>query len=131
MQALQKVIRNGLPEIKNDLPHDITPYFNNRDELSAQDGIVFKGDRCVVHKSLRPEVLSRIHRSHIGVEGCLGRARESVYWPGMNIAVKNFVSQCETCQTYEIFQQKETLNPHEIPDRPWSKAAVDLFETNN
>ena len=131
MQALQKVIREGWPETKIDLPNDVTPYFNVRDELSAQDGIIFKGDRCVVPKSLRPEVLSRIHRSHIGVEGCLRRARESVFWPGMNTAVKNFVRQCETCRTFEISQQKETLHPHEVPDRPWSKVGVDLFETNN
>lgn len=131
MQALEKVIREGWPETKIDLPCDVTPYFNVRDELSAQDGIIFKGDRCVVPKSLRPEVLSRIHRSHIGVEGCLRRARESVFWPGMNTAVKNFVRQCETCRTFEISQQKETLHPHEVPDRPWSKVGVDLFETNN
>ena len=97
IQALQKVIQSGWPETKNNLPHDVTLYFNVCDELSAQDGIVFKGDRCVVPKSLRPEVLSRIHRSHIGIEGCLRLARESVYWPGMSAAVKNAVSQCETC----------------------------------
>ena len=89
IQVLQKVIQSGWPETKDNLPHDVTTYFNVRDELSAHaDGIVFKGDRCVVPKSLRPEVLSRIHRSHIGVEGCLRCARESVYWPGMSAAVK-------------------------------------------
>jgi len=89
LQALQKVIQSGSPETKNNLPQDIMLYFNVRDELSAQDGIVFKEDRCVVPKYLRPEVLSRIHRSHICVEGCLRHARESVYWPGMSAAVKN------------------------------------------
>ena len=68
MEAPQKVIRSGWPKIKNDLPHDVMPYFNVRDQLSARDGIVFKRDRCVVPKSLKPEVLSRIHTSHIGVE---------------------------------------------------------------
>lgn len=131
MQALQKVIQSRRPETKNNLPHDVTPYFNDRDELSAQDGIVFKGDRCGVPKSLRPEVPSRIHRSHIGVEGRLRCPRESVYWPGMSAAVKNTASQCDTCRTYEICQQKETLHPHEIPDRQWSKVAVDLFDLNN
>ena len=91
MQALQKVIRSGWPETKNNLPHDITPYFNVRDELSAQEGIVFKGDRCVIPKSLRPEVLSRIHRSHIGVEGCLRRLRESVYWSGIHTYIHTYI----------------------------------------
>ena len=45
--------------------------------------------------------------------------------------MKNSVSQCESCRSYEISQRKETLHPHEIPDRPWAKVAVDLFELNN
>ena len=134
IQALQKLIQSGWPETKDNLPHDVTPYFNVRDELSAQDGIVFKGDRCLVPKSLRPEDLSRIHRSHIGVEGCSRRARESVCWPGMSAVMRsceNSASQCETRRPYEISQQKETLHSHEVPDRPWSKVAVDLLELNN
>ena len=55
IQALRKLIQSGWPETKDNVPHDVTPYFNVRDELSAQDGIVFKGDRCLVPKSLRPE----------------------------------------------------------------------------
>ena len=131
IQALQAVIQDGWPETKTNLSHNITSYFHVQDELSVQNGMVFKGDRCVVPKSLRPEILSKIHRSHIGVEGCLRRARESVYWPGMSAAVKNYVSQCEICRAHETSQQKEKLRPHEIPDRPWSKVAVDLFELNN
>ena len=49
----------------------------------------------------------------------------------MSAAVKNYVSQCEICPAHETSQQKEKLCPHEIPDRPWSKVAVDLFELNN
>ena len=134
IQALQKLIQSGWPETKDNLPHHVTPYFNARDELSTQDRIVFKGDRCSVPKSLRPKDLSRIHRSHIGVEGCSRRAREIRFWPGMSAVMhscENSASQCETRRTYEISQQKETLHPHEVPDRPLSKVAVDLFELNN
>ena len=51
-QTLQKVIRSSWPEKKSDLLHNVTPYLNMRDKLSVQDGIVFKGDRCVVHRQL-------------------------------------------------------------------------------
>ena len=131
MQALEMVIFNGWPKKKKDLSRDVTPYYQVRDQLSVQNGIVFYGSRCVIPRALRASVLSRIHRSHIGVEGCLRRARESVYWPGMNTAVKEYISRCETCRTCEIAQQKETLCSHEIPARPWSKVATDLFELNN
>ena len=58
-------------------------------------------------------------------------ARESVYWPGMTAALKNYVNQCDVCRTFEMSQQKEKLHPHEVPEKPWSKVAVDLFEFSN
>ena len=87
IQALQKVIKKRWPETKADVPVQVTPYFDVRDQLSVEDGIVFKGDRCLIPISLRPEVLAILHRLHIGIEGCLRRARESVYWPGMTAAL--------------------------------------------
>ena len=76
-------------------------------------------------------MLTRIHSSHIGVEGCLRRARISLYWPGMSAEVKHHISSCETCRTYETSQAKETLMSHELPQRPWQKVATDLFTHEN
>ena len=122
------MIKSGWPETKNDLPAQVKPYFDVRDQFSVEDGIVFKGDRCLIPVSLRPDVLARIHRSHIGIEGCLRRARESVL---LAAAVKNHVNRCDVCKTFEMSQQKEKLHPHEVPDKPSSKVAVDLFEFSN
>ena len=103
-------------------------YFDVRDELTVQHGLIFKGERVVIPTSLRLDMIKRIHSSRIGVEGCLRRARESLHWPGMNSQVKDFIRRCETCRTYEQKQQKETLISHEIPNRLWSKVGVDLMK---
>ena len=68
-----------------------------------------------------------VHRPHIGVNGCLRRARECMFWPGMSAEIKEFTGQCETCRRYETAQQKETLMSHEIMERPWEKVGVDIF----
>ena len=49
------------------------------------------------------------------------------FWPGINQQVKDFVQQCDTCQTFRPRQQRETLIPHPIVEQPWIKAADDLF----
>ena len=72
--------------------------------------------------------MKRVHNAHLGVNGCLNRARECLYWPGMSGDIKNFVSTCEVCREYERSQTKETLRSHEIPSRPWQRVAADLFE---
>ena len=128
LQALKAVIQQGWPEDKSALPPVVSPYFNMRDEMSVQDGLIFKGERVVVPKAARGELLRRIHNSHLGVNGCLNRARECLYWPGMTGDIKNHVSTCEACREYERGQTKETLRSHETPSRPWQYVAADLFE---
>ena len=64
----------------------------------------------MVPKSLRRDMLYRLHYAHSGVVSAFLLARESIYWPGMSGEIKQFI-----------------LIPHEVPDRPWAKVGVDLF----
>ena len=41
-------------------------YWSFREELSVEDGLLFKSDRLVVPRPLRAEVLDRIHGAHLG-----------------------------------------------------------------
>lgn len=102
------------------------PYLNIRDELTVQDGLVFKGERVIIPVTLRKEMKEILHTSHLGEEGTV-RARECIYWPGMNSDFKQFISTCKACRMYERHNQKETLMPHKIPDRPCEKVGTDLF----
>ena len=42
MQSLTQIIGKAWPDTKDDLPLELRPYFDVRDELTAQDGVVFK-----------------------------------------------------------------------------------------
>ena len=128
LRNLKNVILCGWPEHRSQVPSQITPYFSMRDELTIQDGVIFRGQRIVVPVSLRGDIKQKLHASHLGVKSCLRRARETIYWPGMNAEVKELIASCETCRKYEASNQKETLMPHEVPSRPWEQIGVDLFE---
>ena len=101
LQILKAVIHQGWPEDKSALPAIISPYFNMRDEMSVQHGLIFKAERVVVPQPCREELVRRIHNSHLGVNACLSRARECLYWPGISGDIKNHVSTCEACRKYE------------------------------
>ena len=131
LQMVKAIIQNGWPESKHSLPVTVTPYFHIRNELVVQNGLIFRGDRVVILKALRKEMIENLHVTHQGVESSLRRARESIYWPNMNSKVKDYISRCEICLTYPPHQQKEPLLSHEIPDRPWAKIAADLFQFEN
>ena len=124
LQVLKAVIQHGWPENKSTLPLLASSYL---DELSVQDGLIFKGERVVVPKAVRSGLRKSIHNSHLGVNGCLNIARERLYWPGMTGEIKNYVSTCEACREYEQGQRKETLTSLETPSRPWEFVATDPF----
>ncbi|KAK3697327.1 hypothetical protein QZH41_004727 [Actinostola sp. cb2023] len=124
---LRTTIQQGFPTDKLSMPPQLTPYFHMRDELSVYNGLVFKGDRLVIPKSMRKSIKKELHSSHSGIDGCLRRARESVYWPGMSSEIKEWISTCETCREYETAQPKEPLMSHEIPERPWEKVGIDIL----
>jgi predicted Fe-S protein YdhL (DUF1289 family) len=82
----------------------------------------------VVPKDLGKSMIKIIHCGHGGIQGCLRRARELLFWPGMSSEVKDFVSNCSTCNDHRNNQQNEPLLSHEVISRPWAKIGVDLFQ---
>ena len=76
---------------------------------------------------MRLEVKRKVHAGHMGINSCIRRARDFVFWPGMSKEIQQYVEACETCARYASTQQPETLNLHPIPNRPWSKVGIDLF----
>ena len=93
------MILDGWPDNVDEISIILKPYYCIRDEFSVQNGLIFKDDRVVIPLELRSFVLELIHSSHIGIESCLRRARECVYWSCMHSDVKKFVSKCEICIT--------------------------------
>ena len=72
---LSIVISEGWPEHKSQLHYDLSQYFSYRDELSIENGIIFKGDRILIPESLRNSMKEKIHAGHTGINSCLRRAR--------------------------------------------------------
>lgn len=48
----------------------------------------------------------------------------------MNSDMENYIKTCETCNRYNMEQQKESLSSHKLCTRPWEKIGCDLFEFN-
>ena len=87
LQQLKEMIITGWTGTKKEVPVHLHPHYLVRDELSAQDGLIFKGQRCFISLSLRTRIKEKLHGAHTvdtGKQRCFRRARETVYWPGMN-----------------------------------------------
>ena len=89
--------------------------------------MLYKGDRVIVPTVLCKEIMKHIHASHQGEQACLRRARDALFWPGMMQQIKEVVSNCSLCAEYALAQPKEPLMMPELPKRPWSVVAQDLY----
>ncbi|XP_056016955.1 uncharacterized protein K02A2.6-like [Ostrea edulis] len=128
MMLLRKAILEGWPERRDQLPTEIRTYWNYRDELACIDGLIYKGLRLVIPQACRKEMLERTHESHLGIVKCKAMAREVMFWPSMGSHIEDIISKCSICACQQRENPRENLIPHKIPDRPWSKIAMDLFE---
>ena len=68
LQVLMKVILQGWPEAKSSVPALALPFYNQRDKLTAQNGIICRGERVIMPGKLREKMKQKIHSSHMGTE---------------------------------------------------------------
>ncbi len=124
LQDVIKQIKLGWPN--RTMPH-IQQYSQVKHELTYTNGLVLKENRIVIPKSLQSTILAKLHVGHQGIVKTKLRARETVYWPGINNQIEQLVSQCDTCQTHQNLQSQEPMLEHATPKVPWTKVATDLF----
>ncbi|XP_064083067.1 uncharacterized protein LOC135199081 [Macrobrachium nipponense] len=120
-------VANGFPSHCYDLHNDILPFWKIREELYTDDDLVLYGARIVVPSAMRRNILTRLHDSHRGVEATKRRAKQTVYWPGINSDIANTVHACEPCQIMQPSQQQEPWLCNENPSRPFESVSADFF----
>ena len=95
------IIRHGWLEKKSDVSETIRVYFDLNDELTEKNQLVFKGSFLVVPATLRKEMMTAVHATHIGVEGCFRRTRDSLYWPRMTTELKECIAKCDISLSHQ------------------------------
>ena len=47
------------------------------------------------------------------------------------LPIRDFISACDTCLTYQPSLPKEPMQAHKVPLQPWTKLGADLFSFNS
>ena len=101
LSELYNVVMAGWPDTKCSATMDVHQYWTSRDEITAQDVFLYKGDIRIASTSFRSEVMARLHVGHLGIDKCKIRARSSVFWPGITATIEQMVGWCSTCKHYQ------------------------------
>ncbi|GFR60177.1 retrovirus-related Pol polyprotein from transposon 297-like Protein [Elysia marginata] len=128
LTCLKSQIIKGWPDNTKEVPQAVRKYWSMRDFLSIEDGLIIKNTAIIIPKSMKDFILDRLHDGHQGIEKCLLRARENVFWLGMTKDITEKVKECSICERYNRkSQQKQPLLQHEVPRGPFEKVAADIF----
>ena len=127
---MKHIIQQGWPKTIKEVPKDVQKYWTFCEELTIEDGLILKGTRIIIPDKKREEILMLMHEGHLGLNKCKMRAKETVYWPGINEQLEQLILNCQLCLKYSRSKNKDmphTVLGHEVPPVPWSKVATDIF----
>ena len=127
LQSLKHYISTGWPTKRSQIPVFLHPYWNYRDELTIEKGILMKNSKVLIPETLRQKYLMQIHQGHQGIEACRSRAREFVFWVNINNDLKELVEKCDICQSQQNSTPIVQKYVSEVPPHPWHTLGSDLF----
>ena len=81
----------------------------------------------LIPHALRQQVLEGLHAANQGVTGMLTNARERLFWPGLDAAVRQMRLQCRQCNEQSPSQPAEPTIMSPPPEVPFEQTAADIF----
>ena len=127
MQVLANLIIMGWPEDFKEVPHPLHPYWQHRETLTIEDGLVLQGKALIIPPAKRERVLHQLHQFHQGITKSQLLTHGSFFWPGINKAIEEVVCQCKTCTQFQSQHAAVSLTPTTTPSCPWQMCATDIF----
>ncbi|KAJ2942998.1 hypothetical protein O0L34_g15188 [Tuta absoluta] len=92
---VKKFIINGWPRKVSD--DSLKPFHICRTELSVENGVVMRGHKAVIPKSLQSRICDELHSSHFGIVKMKAEARARLWFPGVDAALERLAAACEVC----------------------------------
>ena len=124
--TVYQLTQQGWLHQRRHVPRLARRYWDFRDELSTDDGMLLKGPRLVIPGELQEEYLSRLHEGHLSASKVQENAKQHMYWTGIDADIEDYTKRCQECIKRSQVP-KEPLQPHDIPEGPWRKLGIDYF----
>lgn len=129
MRELKKHFKLGWPTDKSKVNPIVHIYWNIRNNIYEEEGLIFFDHKIIIPARLRSILLQKTHEAgHFGINRTLNRAKEIMYWPGMAEQIIGVVSKCPVCAKFQRSNTKEPLLPHELPNAPFEKIGCDFCD---
>ena len=118
--SLAKTVHEGWPQSRKDCPEQLLDFWSFRQEISEEDGLLYKNQRLIVPHSERLETLKVLHLGHYAVDKMQLRALETVLARNQQKTFSNStrVARLASNTLSPKDQRSEPLQSHPTPELP-------------
>ena len=110
--TVYQLTQQGWPHQRRHTPRMARAYWDFRDQLSTDEGLLLMGPKIVIPSCLREEYLQRLHQGHLSATKVQQNARQHLYLPGLDADIADYTRRCQEC-IRRSQPPKEPLQAHE------------------
>jgi len=100
-------------------------YAQYRNELTIVDGLIYRGSRLIIPKSLQRAVLNELHSGHPGITSMKVLSRQSIWWLGIEGDIESFCRNCQSC-CLNKGQSKKLWQSWPNEEEAWARVHLDF-----
>ncbi|XP_046748864.1 uncharacterized protein K02A2.6-like [Diprion similis] len=123
LKQIKTYMKKGWPKKTSRI---VKNFWVKRNELTIQEGCIVRGDRIVVPKTFRREILKYLHLNHSGIVATKAYARSYAWWPGIDEDIEALINNCDRCQDNRNNPPRAPVKNWEIPENPWTRIHIDF-----
>ena len=90
LATVYQLTQQGWRHQRRHVPRLARRYWDFRDELSTDDGMLLKGPRLIIPGELQEEYLSRLHEGHLSASKVQENAKQHMYWTGIDADIEDY-----------------------------------------
>ena len=118
-------VDRGWPRDRSLVPSELLTFYEKRDSVSYEDGILMWQGRIIVPEKFRLTIVETLHDGHPGIWAMRALAHFYVWWPNIDRDVEQHVRGCDPCQQNCPREPETLLYSWNAPSVPWARIHVD------
>ena len=90
LATVYQLTQQGWLHQRRHIPRLARRYWDFRDKLSTDDGMLLKGLKLIIPGELQEEYLSCLHEGHLSASKVQENAKQHMYWTGIDADIEDY-----------------------------------------
>lgn len=124
---LSQVYSHVISRWPKKIPEDLQSFYQKRNSLSTEDGVLYYMNRVVIPNVLRKSVMQGLHENHPGIVKSKMICRSYVWWPKIDNDIYEFIQSCLVCQQTQRSSTPASQSSWSSCTYPFERVHIDFF----